>query len=142
MVANLGTIYGETDAHVNYTPSPSQNGWHEIQVRPKACGVGSWYPIQEVEVFDCSLSHYLVYPNPGENFITLSRTSKSEDVGRNLVVLNIKISSTTTGSVLKDVNLGSIDEKIDISSLPSGIYVVSIYENSVFVESLKLIVKK
>lgn len=145
VVANLGTIYGESDMDVNYMPSPSPNNWYEIQVRPTSCGTGSWHSIQEADFSDCSLSHYSIYsiyPNPGENYISLSRTSKDKEINRSLKSsLNIKISSATTGKIQKDINLGSIDEKIDISSLPSGLYIVSIIENNVLIESLKLIVK-
>ena len=142
VVANLGTVYGELDIDVNYTPSPSQNGWYEIQVRPKSCGTGSWYPIQEVEISDCSLPHYMVYPNPGENTIYLSKSIDNEGISKTTKVnLNIKISSITSGFV-KDINIETLGEQIDISTLPNGIYILSIYENNQFIESLKIVVKK
>lgn len=57
-----------------------------------------------------------IYPNPAQNYITVSNRS---------AINSIEIYSVLGNKVLEKSNLNSLSETIDISHLPSGIYLIN-----------------
>ena len=57
-----------------------------------------------------------IYPNPAQNYITVSN---------NTALNSVEIYSVLGNKVLEKSNLNSLSETIDISNLPSGIYLIN-----------------
>ncbi len=66
-----------------------------------------------IENVDASLSSIIIYPNPANNSLTITKASNDVSEG---YIYNIM------GETMMNLNLGNQNSTLDISSLPSGLY--------------------
>lgn len=73
--------------------------------------------------------YVLVYPNPASNVVKINNNLKN---GKYLI-------SNINGLILKEKKINSSSEKLDISFLASGVYIISFFENNEFRFSQKFV---
>lgn len=132
-----------SDYHLIWLSFPDENGMKspcidsgnpEMNPDPDGttCDVGAFYYDQGVYTLvnnNQLIKEILVYPNPAQNFISISSTTESN---------RVKIISLTGETIIDQVVTGDL-QNIDISFLSSGIYIVNLMRDENIVGINKII---
>jgi predicted outer membrane repeat protein len=119
-----------SDYHLTWTSYPDENGMKSPCIDSgnpdmipdpdgTTCDVGAFYYDQGVYTLvndNQLIKELLVYPNPAQNYISISSTTQSD---------HVKVISVSGETVIDQVTTGDL-QTVDISFLSRGIYIVKL----------------
>ena len=121
---NVGPCWFDHD-----NPHPHEALWNDGNLPRYDALFGSELLPPTTNTTDVLSNNYTIYPNPTDNYFTLSFENDFSN-------LEIEILSQT-GKLMKRVNGNANNQRVDITGLPSGLYIVRIKgDNDFFAERL------
>lgn len=112
-------ITGET----NSTFTPSVTGNYKVEVTQSSCvDTSSCYNVNITSIYETELGEKInIYPNPAQNYLYIDVTDGSN--GLSYTVINM------LGQIVIRDNINDSNKRVNVSTINSGVYFISIYND-------------
>ena len=128
-------IFYATDRELQFRTS--SEGWGMLKITGKTANYGVTKPLLGVTLVgnsNCTNTYYSISSIPFSNIVEVKFNMEEFNAGINKQVysksasFDIRIYNGISGSIVKQVRSGGEDIQINVSDVPSGIYIVHIYD--------------